>query len=107
MDGQKGGEQYIRNQNILSDLENITLSTDSNNPTIMQYDGILYTSPIGGSGYEWNAFINGVDVGHNSIGGNGRIGITVVFKKGDSIYATRLNNPCKVCYYKLRDYSNR
>ena len=41
-------KEYIRNQNVLSAVENISLSTTSTSPTTMDYDGLLVMSVSGG-----------------------------------------------------------
>lgn len=90
-----------------SDYESITLSTDSNNPTVMDYDGVLLVK-IAKAGFSPEIFINGTSVGKigmssSSTGTNtyGNVG-TLVFKKGDSIYSNQSNADItyQVAYYK-------
>lgn len=99
---------YIRNQNLLSDYESITISDDSNNPTIMDYDGfICLTNQSGVDGYG-NFVINGVQW---QTGGRaqGWATATIPIKKGDSVYRSTWtsSNDYYCLFYKLRDYSNR
>ena len=91
----------------LSDYEDITISSDSNNPTVMDYDG-FYTLSIGssGAGPSLKVYVNGVQIGGFGTGGQytSIIGqITIPFKKGDSIYKVNSSTTIvieKVAYYK-------
>lgn len=99
--------QHIRNQNILSDYEDITISTDSANPTVMQYDGFIYVS----TRYLANLNINTAYLpisDHVDISGGGACMVAV--RKGDRVYidiSTSNTLTEKVAYYKLRDYTGR
>ena len=71
-----------------SDYESITLSTDSNNLTVMPYDGELILNV--GTIYSYNSdlYINSVLVGE--MGGNNlSTSLTASFKKGDLVYIDR------------------
>ena len=90
-----------------SDYESITLSTDSNNPTVMDYDGVLLVK-IAKAGSNPEIFINGTSVGKIGMSSSssgtdtyGNVG-TFVFKKGDSIYSNLSNADItyQVAYYK-------
>ena len=98
--------QHIRNQNILSDYEDITISTDSANPTVMQYDGFIYISTL----YLVDLYINTTSFNisdHRTIAGGGACMIAV--RKGDRvyIYSNETKVTERVAYYKLRDYTGR
>lgn len=104
---------YIRDQNILSEWEAITLPTSASDAITMDYDGYITC----GAGRDTSIYIY-VD-GHveatnvcrtseyaqPSING-------FPFKKGQSIYVRTENGPLdtnlsRVAYYKLRDYTGR
>lgn len=98
--------QHIRNQNILSDYENITISTDSANPTVMQYDGFIYVH----TKYSVDLYINTTSFpisDHRSIAGGGACMVAV--RKGDRVYIQSSKDELieRVAYYKLRDYTGR
>lgn len=107
--------EYIRNQNILADYEDATITNNSTNPTIMPYDGFLhvrYPAVSGGDGYIRGVAINGVasSISAKSAASDQYIYVPPVeFKKGDSVYLTSAQTPnrIKVRYYKLRDYTGR
>ena len=93
--------EYIRNQNILSDYEDINLS----NQVTMEYDGFLSVTALGN---QRKIIVNNVRVSSASpvsdIDGSGFI----AFRKGDVVKLSNYYNECaKVAYYKLRDYSGR
>ena len=97
----------------MSDWEQISLSTNSSNPTVMPYDGFLIVrSPTGSGAY---IYVNGVLISmavHSGYGGTTYEGssITIPVKKNDEIYkfsGAGDTTPSFVAYYKLRDYSNR
>ena len=99
--------------------ENITLSTDSNNPTIMDYDGFIRakfsTTGSGGDGSNFHIYINGVDFFeyyNTSSTYNFAVSQPLAISKGDSVYCSfsRLVAGCFESlgnFYKKRDYSNR
>ena len=104
---------YIRDQNELSDLEAITMSTN------MPYDGFLYINidykfvvNEYGNQYDYNIFINGKAF-HNfnttGVTPPCNASFSVPIKKGDNIYNTSYCGTIKtyVRYYNKRDYSNR
>lgn len=107
--------EYIRNQNILSDWENITLPTTAATAITMQYDGFIYIDAHAegeGVGAWVNLYVNGklfrsrADTGAYNIN---TPSLTVPVKKGDVVY---LDNSPKVvnkraAFYKLRDYTGR
>lgn len=81
----------------LGDYESVTLSTNSSNPTVMEYDGVLF----GSSTHTLKVYINGElfdFTDHTSIAGYGSG--TVTFKKGDNIYYhSNVTGNFKVAYY--------
>lgn len=105
---------YIRNQNLLSDWEDITFTTTD---TTMPYDGYLqvfvYTSS--GYGYATYTVTDGNNIQHR-IGGGSYLnyftgGVFLAFKKGDRIRRASVGVNTvleeKVRYYKQRDYTGR
>lgn len=97
--------EYIRNQNILSDWEDITISTSSSSPTVMPYDGFIYLS----TGYTVNLYINNalfLISKHSDT--QGASACMVAVRKGDKVYINGDKVPLsRVAYYKLRDYTGR
>lgn len=97
--------EYIRNQNILSDWEDITISTSSSSPTVMPYDGFIYSF----TSHNVELYINTTPFiisNHNTISGNGACMIAV--RKGDRVYINSDSESTeRVAYYKLRDYTGR
>ena len=104
MNGQKGGDQYIRNQNVLSDWENFAMTTTNQE---LQYDGVWVGE--GSTGGGTNIYINDVVVTGGQYGSSGYgDGLCVPFRKGDNIrYSPDSPSVSKIAYYKLRDYSGR
>lgn len=108
---------YIRNQNLLSDWEDITIPVGSANAITMDYDGFLtgfINASNNGTVYAVYYIIdqNGVEGkdANNAAYLQYSGGVTVVFKKGDKIYKTASqgsNFAEKVRYYKQRDYTGR
>lgn len=105
--------EYIRNQNILSDYEDITLPTTAATAITMPYDGVYILANYGVSDIH-HIYLNGIEISAG-ITGNSTTGAstssTILFKKGDTMY--RLNTYTDstfvehVAYYKLRDYTGR
>lgn len=97
--------EYIRNQNILSDWEDITISTSKSSPTVMPYDGFIYSF----TGHTVVLYINTTPFSisnHTNISGNGACMVAV--RKGDKVYVSKDSESTeKVAYYKLRDYTGR
>lgn len=99
---------YIRNQNVLSDWEDITIPTTSATAIEMQYDGFIGIKVTGNS-YGF-VFVDGVEVcGNSMFTSYSQAGLTFPFKKGQKIYINTSGSFSvhKVCYYKLRDYTGR
>ena len=97
---------YIANQLELSDYEDITISTNSASPTVMQYDGFIYI----GTRYSADLYINATSFlisVHDGTPGGGACMVAV--RKGDKVYIHSSNKEIteRVAYYKLRDYSKR
>lgn len=103
-------EQYIKNQNILDDFEDITLSTNSRNPTIMDYDGFIGFANDSNGSKSYSVYINQKQV-LLYVGGstNYRSAQWCPVQKGDEIYTA--NSPAlsylRGRFYKLRDYTAR
>ena len=108
--------EYVRNQNVLSEWETITLSTSSSDPTIMHYDGFIAIKDCysGNTGYTL-VFIDGVNVIQiNQYGASGTIaqspdGMSFPVKKGQSVYLNvgSIQTAYRyAAFYKLRDYRN-
>lgn len=98
--------EYIRNQNILSDWEDIAISTSSSSPTVMPYDGFIYSSTRECCElYINNAHFHISD--HDNTQGGGACMVAV--RKGDRVYIVRAGGASieRVAYYKLRDYTGR
>lgn len=102
--------EYIRNQNILSDLESITISTSSSSPTVMPYDGVIYISYKTSGSTAGRYYLNGQQVlwfeGAYEVAANSG---TLTVKKGDTVYV-KFNNAYPSAFarfYKLRDYTGR
>ena len=102
---------YVRNQNILGAMEEITIPTDADNPLVFDYDGFLYLSrksTSSSSGFKF--YLNGIET---HLRGTDADSVGYLFSKGDTIYiqsstATTLNtDTTRVRYYKLRDYTGR
>lgn len=97
--------EYIRNQNILSDWEDITISTCSSSPTVMPYDGFIYSH----TGHTVVLYINTTPftmTSHDNAPGNSAC--MIVVRKGDKVYIHRSSGSIeRVAYYKLRDYTGR
>ena len=105
--------EYIRNQNVLSDYESITLPTTAATAMTMPYDGIYILANYGVS-YNHHIWLNGKEIS-SGITGNETTGAsvssTIRFKKGDTMYRTSTYTSSlfleHVAYYKLRDYTGR
>lgn len=101
--------EYIRNQNVLSEWETITIPTTAATAITMEYDGELYVNMGTSAGSFGYIYINGTQfaIGEAPSGGGGNnITFTILVKRGDVIYQSR-SGSCKVAYYKLRDYTGR
>ena len=105
--------EYIRNQNILSDYEDITLPTTAATAITMPYDGVYILANYGVLNIH-HIYLNGIEISAGTTGNNttgASTSSTILFKKGDTMY--RLNTYTDstfvehVAYYKLRDYSGR
>lgn len=95
-------------------------TTDSNNPNIMEYDGVVYISGNATKSNGANIFINIKTKDSQSYVQNFFVRnynnivqcgfVTIPLNKGDSFYFNGNVNSIdvtKVRYYKNRDYSNR
>ena len=93
-------EYYVRNQNVLSDIEAVTL------PTIVPYDGELIVVASNGGYVTFS--INGSQYTVGSLTGlTSTSGLLI--KKGDNLQLQALVGTAGFTarYYKLRDYSDR
>lgn len=111
-------QEYIRNQNILDDWEAISISTDSNNPTVIPYDGFLEICVQGEDLKGSVIYVNGELISDFyivfkgvSMGEGNTFAAThsLPVKKGDRIYKDGLLTvfTSNARYYKLRDYTGR
>lgn len=105
---------YIKNQNILSNFETITISTNSASPTIMSYDGFLtlnWAKASGESEKSERFYINGIEINWllASTQPRGSNTLTLSVKKGDTVYLSSsvYISTSIVRYFKSRDYSGR
>lgn len=97
---------YKADTSELSEYENITLSTNSSNPTVMPYDGVYILANYGVQSIH-HIYLNGVEISAGTTGNNttgASTSSTIRFKKGDTMY--RLNTYTEstflehVAYYK-------
>jgi hypothetical protein len=112
---------YLGNTNVLpcvfdhsklSDYEDITLSTDSSNPTTMDYDGYLSLrcngALVSSADYGFDVYVNGVMVAssHNNVGSAHVYspGLFLAVNKGDLVYVNRSLAISKACFYKSHKY---
>ena len=100
----------VAKANALSDLEVITISTDSASPTEMQFDGILYIRYSSRGSTPGKYYLNGTEIitfegGYSSAAS----GVTLVVVKGDTVYCNLSGRTptCNARFYKQRDYSGR
>jgi len=101
------GQIRYADENKLSDYEAITFSTQSANPTVMDYDGFI-VSNVYSNGVETFFNVNDVRMDLAVGGGPNLVNIsTIPFCKGDRVYTNRTFDKTYVRYYKQRDYSNR
>lgn len=103
-------KQYISDENELSDYEKITISTDSNNPTLIPYDGFITVyNTVDTSAFRF--YINGVGITNEGASYNAPRGHTLALKKGDLVYETGVNQDTScyflIAYYKKRHYGYR
>ena len=92
--------EYIRNQNVLSDIETVTL------PMTAPYDGELVA--VGSNGGYVTFSINGAQYTVGSVTGmTNTSGFSI--KKGDNLQLSALIGTAEFTarYYKLRDYTGR
>ena len=87
----------------LSDWESVTLSTDSNNPTVMRYDGFISCVQGTPQGY-WNAiWINGEEIVAGENGNSaGNDGFVCPVKHNDEVYviSSNMNVNWRGSFYK-------
>ena len=88
------------------------MSTDSNNPTVMQYDGVinLWSEHNAQNQATFNVYVNSKLVQRSYSGNFVNVSVGgVTVKKGDEVYLTGTATPfmSEARFYKKRDYSNR
>lgn len=95
------------NENVLSDVESITISTNASSQTTIQYDGFIYGENKSSYGGSYNLYINDnkYQFIYNQNGQNVGASGTFPVKKGDKVYSDM--SSYKAWFYKNRDYSNR
>ena len=100
-------KEYIRNQNVLSDWESVaSIGTSSTNAFEAECDGFLILSATAENGFK--VYVNGIDIARLGCYTNDPNSTTIPLKKGDKVYANNQSGlKIYVCYYKLRDYSDR
>ena len=108
---------YIKNQNVLSDWETVTLATVQSgtpqSPTEMEYDGVLSVSLYSVTLAPSNIYVNGTAIPAAGVNGSGVTTATEIpVNKGDLVYVDNIygQNTVRssyVRYYKLRDYTGR
>lgn len=104
---------YIQNQNKLSAMEQVTISSDSNNPTIAEFDGFLIvenTLTSNNGTVTRHFYINGIDLSAQSISQYAvqrSEYLTLPVNKGDEIYTPIAGYVLNAyfMYYKARDYT--
>lgn len=104
---------YIQNQNKLSAMEQVTISSDSNNPTVTEFDGFLIVENtlISNNGTTTRHFyINGMDLPASSVSQYAiqrSEYLTIPVRKGDEIYTSIASYVVNAffMYYKARDYT--
>ena len=104
---------YIQNQTKLSPMEQVTISSDSNNPTVAEFDGFLIventlTSNNGTATRHF--YVNGVDLQAQSISQYAvqrSEYLTLPVNNGDDIYTPIAGYVVNAyfMYYKARDYT--
>lgn len=106
-------KDYIRKQNVLSAFESITISTDSNNPTPVPYDGFILFQVTGNSREvaELSVYVNGTLIGMTRAASyasrDAEQCILLPVKKGDTVYASPVVSASQARFYKDRDYTGR
>ena len=97
--------QYVQNQNLLSDFEDITISGVSSAPTRMKYDGYV-TVIENGTDQGVKLYINN----KNAVCASRHNAVTVFVAKNDNLHLMNPSTSGTVAYarfYKLRDYTGR
>lgn len=107
-------KQYIKNQNVLSDYEDFTISTDSTNPTEVHFDGVLYLTVQINAFTHLKVYVNNINFEFMKSSSQYlfRTSSSIPIKKGDTVYYTSDSTntimvQSKVRYYKDRDYTDR
>lgn len=104
---------YIRDQNVLSEWEAITLPTTAATAITMDYDGYIQISANALSSGQCYArlIVNDTAIGNgNTYTADFTINEQIYVQKGDVVYLNVLRmtvNSTKARFYKLRDYTGR
>lgn len=91
---------------VLSDWEDVTISTDSTNQTVVSHDGFIHFEQSDNSNEvaEFKLYINDiqiVDIRASSYASRkAGQGVTLPVKKGDTVYTNNIVNHSKARYYK-------
>ena len=101
-------QRYVQNQNLLSDFEDITISSTASNPATMRYDGYITVIDNDASN-GIRLYINGVCVGVAEENNSRDTAVTVFVAKNDRLHLLypSTSRVTKARFYKLRDYTNR
>lgn len=102
-------QRYIQNQNLLSDYEFISISTNASTATRMEYDGYVTVADSHASS-PTILYVNGLCVACAPGINNGDTGVTAFVVKGDTVYISQRASSTrnvKARFYKLRDYTGR
>jgi hypothetical protein len=92
---------YSYDKSRLGEWEKVTISTDSNNPTVMPYDGFLTVRNLVGTS-SFNVYVNGEIITNEGASYNAPRGKTLPFRKGDLIYTNETQDSSSyflACYY--------
>lgn len=104
----------IKNDNILSAFETVSIGTSPETAATMQYDGFVFaswTNLQGGQGYDRSIVVNNNEAAR-TIGTVVSTGMSITIntpvKKGDTVYMTQSSSySAKARFYKMRDYTGR
>lgn len=76
---------YSYDKTRLSEYEQISISTDSTNPTEMQYDGLITMHNMVGTSV-FKIYVNGVEITNEGASSNAPRGKSFIVKRGDLVY---------------------
>ena len=78
---------YRYDKTRLSEYEQISISTDSTNPTEMQYDGLITIHNMVGTA-AFKIYVNGVEITNEGASSNAPRGKSFIVKRGDLVYTS-------------------